>query len=252
MSCFMKQSVDEYTGRIAEGEFPQTFEEVTECGRALIRVNLRVTQTLAMIVAAGKEHFGNKLAAWVDWCKDEFGITDASYRCHLSQIGKMLHTLRKNDCFMKQFKRLFKLPNGKLIPLTRLPDEQLPAFLSHYPELETMDRLEVRAAVAAWLGESAPAETEQQLLPGFDALLDKLVDLDDKIMSLAPRLDTVSAFKMSFSGIRLCQASVGYIADHADAIDDEMLDELTEHVAMIHQRLASATADRRRKLLNNQ
>ena len=49
----------------------------------------------------------------------------------------------------------------------------------------------------------------------------------------------------------LCKASVGYLADHADELDDDMLAELAENVEMIRNRLASAVADRRKKLLNN-
>ena len=81
-----------------------------------------------------------------------------------------------------------------------------------------------------------------------------IVAIDEgKLLEVAtnPRFDTQTALKMSYSGVTLCKASVGYLADHADELDDDMLAELAENVEMIRNRLASAVADRRKKLLNN-
>ena len=254
MDCKIKQSAAEYSDLFAEGLFPENFEELTEFGRALVKVNARVAQTISVIVAVGRGHFGDDLSAWIGWCQDEFSITNASYRCHLRQVGEMLLYLRNGDCKIKQFKRIFPLAFDKLLVMTQIPKELLPAFLSHYPELDRMSREEVRAAVSAALGETAPPVAVQQLLPGFDKALDAIVSIDEgKLLEVAasPRFDTQTALKMSYSGVTLCKASVGYLADHADELDDDMLAELAENVEMIRNRLASAVADRRKKLLNN-
>ena len=255
MSCFAKQSTADYTALIAEGEFPESFDELTDCGRSVSRANARAVQTLAMIAAAGKKHFGAKLSEWVNWCREELNVADASYRCHLVQIGEMLHGLRNADCFAKQYKQAFALPADKLLAIARLPQDQIAPFLSHHPELDTMERAAVRAAVAEWLGEEpAPVATLQPLLPGFDEALDAIVAFDEgKLYEAAasPRFNAETALKMSYSGVTLCKASVGFLADHADELDDDMLTELTEGVELIHNRLAAAVASRRRKLLNN-
>lgn len=249
LDCGILQKID----AIAEGRLPEELDELTALGRALFRVNALTAQTLAVVVAGGCAAFGGNIAGWSEWCVKELGIDNASYRSHLLAVGKMLRVLRNSDCSIPQFRKVFGLAHDKQLALSRLPADRLPAFLSHYPELDRMSREEVRAAVSAALGETAPAAV-QQLLPGFDKALDAIVSIDEgKLLEVAasPRFDTQTALKMSYSGVTLCKASVGYLADHADELDDDMLAELAENVEMIRNRLASAVADRRKKLLNN-
>lgn len=254
MSCRIQQSPVEYTEMIADGMFPSNFEDLTTCGRSLVRVNARITQMLAMVVAAGREHFGHNITTWIEWCKSELNIDNASYRCHLQQIGDMLHGLRKDDCCIQQYKKAIALSFDKLLAIARIDAAGRAAFISHYPNLNTMERDEVRAAVAAWLNEAAPEAATQPSLPGFDKALDTIIAIDEvKLFELAAskKFDTVTAFRMSYSGVQLCRASISHLADHIDELDPEMLEELYTNIDAIRNRLSSAVIDRRQKMLNN-
>ena len=251
LGCFVKQLI--------AGELPVELAELTVIGRRLAPAAKLGPQAIAVIIAAAKECFGAKrLSDWVAWCKVELALNNASYRCHLAQVGEMLNGLRKNHCFIKQYKTIFGMNLDSQLALTKISPAELGPFLSHYPNIDEMDRGAIRAAVTQWLNPNAtepvPAPAEQPLLPGFDEALDAIVAIDDKKwleVAASPRFNAVAALKMSCSGMTLCSASVGYLADHADELDDDMLAELAESAEMIHNRLAAAVADRRRKLLNN-
>ncbi len=252
-NCFIKQSAPEYVAAITNGELPDSIDELTEYGRAMICVNSRSAQILAIIVAAGRDHFGKDLTRWINWCSFEFKIDNAAYRCHLLQIGKMLNGLRKDHCFIKQYKQAIELSTDKLLAISRISFDQIPAFLSHYPDLDTMKREQVRTAVCEYLGESVPV-AEQPELPGFEAALDKLIDLDyDKVMEVSngKGFDTETALKMTYSGITLCLASAKSLTEHIDELPAEAVDELLENLDTARNRIAAAVTEHRRKLLNN-
>ena len=226
-------------------------------GGELCRVNAKIRQTICVIVGDARRLFAND-AEWAAWIDRTFKPSNASDRCHLIAVGRLLTGLRdKGDCIALQcYCEIFVLSFQKLLVLTQLPLEQVPAFVSHTPEIAKMDRGQLRNAVAVWLGEAAPATAKvQPLLPGFDEALDAIVAIDEEEIfkiSESKGFDQKMALKMSYSGATLCQASIGYIADHIDEVDAEMLDELASAIEMIHSRLSGAITDQRRKLLGNQ
>ncbi len=258
-NCFIKQSAPEYVAAITNGELPDSIDELTEYGRAMICVNSRSAQILAIIVSAGRDHFGKDLTRWINWCSFEFKIENAAYRCHLLQIGKMLNGLRKDHCFIKQYKQAIELSTDKLLAISRVPFDRVPAFLSHHLELDTMSREQVRVAVAEYLDETPPTvahrpAVEQPSLPGFEEALDVILGTDDiKIMEIANSKDFSidHALRMSHSGVTLCQASVCYLTDHIAELDPEEIDYLLETVDQIRGRLGEAITTHRRNLLNN-
>lgn len=248
-SCGIPQLID----AIAEGKLPESIDELTTLGRALYRVNAKFAQTMAIIVSGGRLAFKYDVSAWVQWCTVDLGIENAAYRCHLLKIGEMLRSLRNSGCGVPQFKKIFELAHDKQLAIARIPFEQLPAFLSHYPGLDAMSREQVRAAVCEYLGESTPV-AEQPELPGFEAALDKIVDYDfDKVMEVSngKSFNTERALKMTYCGITLCLASAKSLTEHIDELPAEAVDELLENLDLARNRIASAVTEHRRKLLNN-
>ena len=180
MACFIKQ--------LNDGELPE----------------------VGMIVAAAKESFGPRRGAeWAAWCRDELSLKNANYRCHLVQVGNMLNGLRKNQCFIKQYRTLIGMNLDNLLAIARIPATQLIAFLSHHPAIGEFDRGAVRAAVAAWLEEEPKERPEQPSLPGFDDALDTFSRLDSGALREAV-CDPQKAAHSLRAGIGLLGAALAY------------------------------------------
>ncbi|MBP5531579.1 MAG: hypothetical protein J6Y54_06095 [Lentisphaeria bacterium] len=157
--------------RIAAGDIPTDAAELTIGCKQLLRVNSRVSQTIAVCVARMYET--QDLREWVRWCKDELGLESVSYRSHLAKVGKLLLNLTRSECDLPTYTRLFGADVMKLLALARVPESEVVAFLSHNPDFERISRDELRRRVADWLGEGPgeDAAPEQPELPGFDEMV---------------------------------------------------------------------------------
>lgn len=128
-----------------------------------LKVSARTAATTAVAVALVRRDHIRDAAAWVNWARERFGL-EGSYLHHLHKVGKMLIGLREclgdtqRECCnntVNLYRRLFATDWDKLYAVTRIPAEQLAAFLSRLSKpVDKMTRGEVRAAVAEWLGEA--------------------------------------------------------------------------------------------------
>jgi hypothetical protein len=158
--------------RIASGDIPEDVAEITAGCRRLLRVNSRVSQTIAVCIAA--VHTPKKVDWWVKWCRDEFGLESCCYRSHLAQAGRVLLSLTREECNLPYYVRLFECDIEKIRELAPLlPGGKLVAFLSRHA-IGGMTREAVRAAVAAYNNHDNTPKTsiaKQPELPGFDEML---------------------------------------------------------------------------------
>lgn len=202
MACFIKQ--------LNDGELPESLGELAALGRSMVAAEKLGPAAVGMIVAAAKESFGPRRGAeWAAWCRDELSLKNANYRCHLVQVGNMLNGLRKNQCFIKQYRTLIGMNLDNLLAIARIPATQLIAFLSHHPAIGEFDRGAVRAAVAEWLEEEPKERPEQPSLPGFDDALDTFSRLDSGALREAV-CDPQKAAHSLRAGIGLLGAALAY------------------------------------------
>ena len=163
--------IADFQERVASGDIPEDVAEITSGCKQLLRVNSRVSQTIAVCIAA--VHTPKKVDWWVKWCKDEFGLESCCYRSHLAQAGRVLLSLTREECNLPYYVRLFECDVEKIRELAALPKAELVAFLSRV-NLKDMRRKDVRAAVAAYKRHDdlpkAPA-AKQPELPGFDEMI---------------------------------------------------------------------------------
>lgn len=243
----------------AAGRKPELdLEALDRIGGEYCRIGVKVRQAICVLVTDAKALFQDR-DEWLAWINRTFSPSNPADRSHIIKIGSMLTRLRDMESCnaLQSYCEIFGYGFNKLYEMTKLPPERIPAFLSHTPTAAKMDSKEMRAAVDAYLsGAAAPAVAApavQPLLPGFDDALDAIFGLEDKILTVAanPAFNIDVAAKMTFSGVQLCRASVGYLAAHLDELDDEMVDDLTKNLDMIRQRLGDAVADRHRKRLGN-
>ena len=191
---------------IAAGEFGFSAEELAGAVSFTLRVSSGTATTTAVAVALVRRDHIRDAAAWVNWARDRFGL-EGSYLHHLHKVGKMLIGLREclgdtqkgAECCNntgRLYRTLFAAGFDKLLPVTRIPAEQLAAFLSHLSKpIDKMTRGEVRTAVAEWLGESVrtAAESVQPDLPGFDRALDTVWRLEPADLVAAVNNDDKAA-----------------------------------------------------------
>lgn len=157
------------------GEIPQSLEDLTSVGKAIIKVNNKTAQTLAIIVASGRKYLD--LRAWGDWCVEEFGIDNVCYRSHLLKVGEMLNTLINIDVVC--YKKIFGLAFEKLLSLSRIKLEELPAFIQDNMPLDMKSREEIRYLVNQHLGvKQVEVKAKQSNLPGFDEAVSAIASLD--------------------------------------------------------------------------
>ena len=155
--------------RIAAGDIPEDVEELTSGCRQLLRVNSRVSQTIAVCIAKTYETLDR--GEWVRWCKDELGLENVQYRSNLARVGRRFLYLARSERDTPCYCRLFGFDVAKLIALTKLPENQLAAFVSHNPDLERIGRNELRRRIAEYLHEEINAAPEQPDLPGFEEMV---------------------------------------------------------------------------------
>ena len=104
------------------------------------------------------------------------------------------------------YNTLFSLAFDKLLVLTRIPADQIAAFLSHH-DVKAMTRDDVRAAVAEWLGEKPRAKTPD--LPGFAAALKSINDIKPAEICVLVADETAANNALS-AGLGLLGASLAY------------------------------------------
>lgn len=217
----MSESVKnlEVMERIAAGEFDFSAEELAGAVNFTLRVSSGTAATTAVAVALVRRDHIRDVAEWVAWARDNFRL-EGSYLHHLHKVGKMLIGLREclgdtqkgaeccnntadarkgAECCnntVKMYRTLFAAGFDKLLPVTRIPAEQLAAFLSHLSKpIDKLTRGEVRAAVAEWLGDAGRATSGgvQPELSGFDRALDTVVRLDPEALVAAVNDDDKAA-----------------------------------------------------------
>lgn len=217
----------EITERIAAGEFAFSSEELTGAIMFSLQVSTRTAATTAIAITLIRRDHITDLGEWVKWARETVRL-EGSHLHHLHKIGKMMLDLRsvaRNTD--KLYRRLYPMGFNKLLPLTCLPGEQLEAFCSHYPTLEDMPRETVRDAVKAWPSlidakTAAPGKRvdEQPDLPGFDAIFDAIVHIDNE--ELFGRVDNDDRAQRSLvAGLSFLEATLHYHC--ARAIPDACL-----------------------------
>ena len=156
--------------KLLSGSIPESLEEKTEAAGAIIRIARRIVPVTSLLIAAARrDHFKKSVTEWTEWCSDNFDL-DGAERDHRRAIGDLLLAVRENADL---FETLFVLSFDKLIALSRIPTEQLAAFLSHLPgNVAKMTRDDLRDEVKRWLGEKVTGrknipDPDQPALPGF-------------------------------------------------------------------------------------
>ena len=232
--------IADFQERVASGDIPEDVAEITSGCKALLRVNSRVSQTIAVCIAAVYER--SDVKTWCRWCRDELVLDSVSYRSHLAKVGKLLLKLLRDESALPCYTRLFECDVAKLLTLSRLPENEVVAFLSRNPDLERVGREELRRRVAAWLGEEI-SEAGQPELPGFEAALAAAASLP--VESFAGAVKTPEhAEQALYSGLGFLAAALEY-EKRAETVDvkklteikQELLDEIAEIEAAIDKAL---------------
>ena len=226
--------------RVASGDIPEDVEEITAGCKQLLRVNSRVSQTIAVCIAAVYER--SDLKEWCRWCRDELGLESVSYRSHLAKVGKLLLNLLRDESALPTYTRLFECDLAKLLTLSRVPGDEVVSFVSRNPDLERIGREELRRRVAEWLGEEVGAAPEQPELPGFEAALAAAAALPAE--SFADAVNTPEhADQALYSGLGFLAAALEYEkrAETPDVVKlTEIKQELLNEVAEIEATIARA------------
>ena len=232
--------VANFQERVAAGDIPEDVAELTAGCKQLLRVNSRVSQTLAVCIAAAYGRLDIK--EWVNWCRDELGLDNVSYRSHLAKVGKLLLNLLRDESALPTYSRLFDCDLAKLLTLSRVPGDEVVAFVSRNPDLERIGREELRRRVAEWLGEEVSAAPEQPELPGFEAALAAAASLPAE--SFADAVKTPEhADQALYSGLGFLAAALEYEkrAETPDVVKlTEIKQELLNEVAEIEATIARA------------
>lgn len=162
--------------QLAIGDIPAQAESLMDFAKSLVRVNAKTSQALAVIITIVRRDHLLSAGEWMLWAGTDLNLQGA-YLHHLHRIGKLLVGLLDagDKCSMRHYQRLFGLSINALYEISRLTPDQIAPWLSHYREVETMTREQVRDAVAAYLGEEvATRDSRQPELPGFEVALDAL------------------------------------------------------------------------------
>ncbi len=218
------------------GSIPETLEAKTAAAGELVTVSRRIVPVTSLLIAAARrDHFRKDTYSWVQWCRDNVGL-EGGDRDHRRAIGDMLLDMRDKED--KVYRRLWGLSMDKLLCLTRIPTDQLPAFLSHH-NAETMTREEVRMAVCSWLGEEVKEKAVQPDLPGFAAAVDAICSMapDALVSRVADAPGAAAALKASMG---LLGASLSYHKRHPDvltlqSVRASLLDEVKEVEGLISE-----------------
>ena len=158
---------------ILAGQLPDGVSEKGSALSGILRLEKISTPVSALLIAgAQKDDFPNDPAGWMRWAVETTGF-DKCEIYHRAQMGKLLLAMRDQ---VRIYKTLVSLSGDKLLAISRLRPDQIPAFLSQY-DVAGMDRSGVRRAVARFLGldmSDIPDNTSAPELPCFDSALDRL------------------------------------------------------------------------------
>ncbi len=201
---------------LLSGMIPETLEGKTAAAGQLVRIARRIVPVTSLLIAsARRDHFAGAVAAWADWCRENFDI-DGADRDHRRAIGDLLLGVRENSAL---FQMLFQLQFDKLHALTRIPATQLPAFLSHLgSNIAKMTREELRDAVKLWIGEEVPqhksaasAKPDSSAMsdPAFSAMVDAILRMSPENL-LSEVHDENSAAAILNGGFRLMGSALEY------------------------------------------
>ena len=190
---------------ILNGQIPASLEEKTAAAGNLVYLSRRIVPVTSLLIAAARrDNFDRDLAGWTQWCRESLEL-DGSDRDHRRAIGDLLLDVRDQTAV---YNTLFSLPFDKLLVLTRIPADQIAAFLSHH-DVKTMKRDDVRAAVAEWLGEKPREKTETPDLPGFAAALEAISCMEPSAICVRVADETAANNALS-AGLGLLGASLAY------------------------------------------
>lgn len=190
---------------ILNGQIPASLEEKTAAAGNLVYLSRRIVPVTSLLIAAARrDNFDRDLAGWTQWCRESLDL-DGSDRDHRRAIGDLLLDVRDQT---DVYNILFTLAFDKLLPLTRIPSDQIAAFLSHH-DVKSMKRDDVRAAVAEWLGEKPREKAETPDLPGFAAALEAISCMEPAAICVRIADETAATNALS-AGLGLLGASLAY------------------------------------------
>ena len=222
---------------ILNGQIPVSLEDKTKAAGNLLFLSRRIVPVTSLLIAAARrDNFAHDLAGWAQWCRETLDLT-GSDRDHRRAIGDLLLDVREQTAV---YNTLFTLPFDKLLPLTRIVSDQIPAFLSHH-DVRTMGRDEVRMAVAEWLGETPKEKAvETPDLPGFAAALEAISLMEPEAICVRVSDETAAQTALS-AGLGLLGASLAYHKREKKDLEllqglrASLLDEVKELEALISE-----------------
>ena len=198
--------------KLLSGSIPESLEEKTEAAGAIIRIARRIVPVTSLLIAsARRDHFGKSVTEWTAWCSENFDL-DGAERDHRRAIGDLLLAVRENTDL---FETLFALSFDKLISLTRIPPDQIAAFLSHLKgDIRKISRDDLRDEVKRWLGEKVQerkgaANQDQPELPGFSEAVGAILSMQPQRL-LAEVTDDESAKRILDGGFRLVGSALEF------------------------------------------
>lgn len=190
---------------ILNGQIPVSLEDKTLAASQLLYLSKRIVPITSLLIAAARrDNFDKDLAGWTQWCRESLEL-EGSDRDHRRAIGDLLLDVRDQTAV---YNTLFGLAFDKLLVLTRIPGDQIEAFLSHY-DVQSLKRDEVRAAVADWLGEEVKVKAEQPELPGFSSALEAICAMAPEAICVRVSDETAANNALS-AGLGLLGASLAY------------------------------------------
>ena len=190
---------------ILNGQIPVSLEDKTLAASQLLYLSKRIVPITSLLIAAARrDNFDKDLAGWTQWCRESLEL-EGSDRDHRRAIGDLLLDVRDQTAV---YNTLFTLAFDKLLVLTRIPADQIAAFLSHH-DVKAMKRDDVRAAVAEWLGEKPREKTETPDLPGFAAALEAISCMEPSAICVRVADETAANNALS-AGLGLLGASLAY------------------------------------------
>lgn len=198
--------------KLLSGAIPESLAEKTEAAGAIIRIARRIVPVTSLLIAAARrDHFRQSVTEWTAWCAENFDL-DGAERDHRRAIGELLLAVRENTDL---FETLFTLSFDKLHALTRIPAEQIAAFLSHLPgDVAKMTRDNLRDEVKRWLGETVQERKggrnpDQPELPGFSDAVGAILRMQPQQL-LDEVTDNESAKRLLDGGFRLVGSALEF------------------------------------------
>lgn len=198
--------------KLLSGAIPESLTEKTEAAGAIIRIARRIVPVTSLLIAAARrDHFRQSVTEWTAWCAENFDL-DGAERDHRRAIGELLLAVRENTDL---FETLFALSFDKLHALTRIPAEQIAAFLSHLPgDVAKMTRDNLRDEVKRWLGETVQERKggrnpDQPELPGFSDAVGAILRMQPQQL-LNEVTDNESAKRLLDGGFRLVGSALEF------------------------------------------